>query len=178
MCSTTYVLECMAWISFSTLRSTVGCSCCRASTPTTDLTGRTLALISPHRHLPADDASTGEVPSDAWQHKITPHDFYAEVEADPRALKRVQTARAEINEHQVTLAQVRKARAFTQAALAELLEMDQSEVSRLEHRSNMLLSTLRSFIRATGGELQLIATFPDAEPVQLLVGYETSDIDR
>ena len=130
------------------------------------------------RHLPADDASTGEVPSDAWQHKITPRDFYAEVEADPRGLKRVQTARAEINEHQATLAQVRKARAFTQATLAELLEMDQSEVSRLEHRSNMLLSTLRSFIRATGGELQLIATFPDAEPVQLLVGYETSDIDR
>ena len=62
--------------------------------------------------------------------------------------------------------------------LAELLEMDQSEVSRVEHRSNMLLSTLRSFIRATGGELQLIATFPDAEPVQLLVGTETSDIDR
>ena len=123
-----------------------------------------------HRQLPADDASTGEVPSDAWQHKITPRDFYAEVEADPRALKRVQTARAEINERQATLAQVRKARAFTQATLAELLEMDQSEVSRLEHRSNMLLSTLRSFIRATGGELQLIATFPDAEPVQLLVG--------
>ena len=124
------------------------------------------------RQLPTDDASTGEVPSDAWQHKITPRDFYAEVEADPRARERVQTARAEINERQATLAQVRKARAFTQATLAELLEMDQSEVSRLEHRSNMLLSTLRSFIRATGGELQLIATFPDAEPVQLLVGND------
>ena len=39
----------------------------------------------------------------------------------------------------------------------------------------MLLSTLRSFIRATGGELQLIATFPDAEPVQLQVGSNTAD---
>ena len=107
--------------------------------------------------------------------KITPRDFYADVEADPRARERVKAARAEINAHQATLAQVRKARAFTQATIAELLEMDQSEVSRLEHRSNMLLSTLRSFIRATGGELQLIATFPDAEPVQLLVGLETSD---
>lgn len=129
------------------------------------------------RQLPADDASTDEVSPEAWQHKITPRDFYAEVEADPRAQKRVQTALAEIHERQATLAQVRKARAFTQATLAELLEIDQSEVSRLEHRSNMLLSTLRSFIRATGGELQLIATFPDAEPIQLLVGYETADID-
>ena len=129
------------------------------------------------RQLPADDASTNEVPPDAWQHKITPSDFYAEVEADPRAPERVRAAGAEIGERQATLAQVRKARAFTQATLAELLEIDQSEVSRVEHRSNMLLSTLRSFIRATGGELQLIATFPDAEPVQLLVGTEASDID-
>lgn len=126
-----------------------------------------------HGQLPTDDASIDEAPPEAWQHKLTPRDFYAEVEADPRALKRVQTTRAEINERQATLAQVRKAREFTQATLAELLEMDQSEVSRLEHRSNMLLSTLRSFIRATGGELHLIATFPDAEPVQLLVGSET-----
>lgn len=133
---------------------------------------------TPHRQLPADDASTDEAPSDAWQHKITPRGFYAEVEADPRAQERVQAALAEINAHQATLAQVRKARAFTQATLAELLEMDQSEVSRLEHRSNMLLSTLRSFIRATGGELQLIATFPDGEPVQLLVGSETPDVAR
>ena len=70
---------------------------------------------------------------------------------------------------------MRKARELTRATLAETLEMDQSEVSRLEHRSNMLLSTLRSFIRATGGELQLIATFPDAEPVQLLVGSRAPD---
>ncbi len=49
-----------------------------------------------HRRLPADDASTDEVPPEAWQHKITPRDFYAEVGADPRARKRVQTARSEI----------------------------------------------------------------------------------
>lgn len=131
-----------------------------------------------HRQLPADDASTDEAPAEAWQHKITPSGFYAEVEADPRARERVQAALAEINARQATLAQVRKAREFTQATIAELLDMDQSEVSRLEHRTNMLLSTLRSFIRATGGELQLIATFPDAEPVQLLVGSETPDIAR
>lgn len=132
------------------------------------------------RQLPADEASTDEVPHEAWESKITPRDFYAEVETDPRALKHLQTASAEINARQATLAQVRRARAFTQKTLADLLEMDQSEVSRLEHRSNMLLSTLRSFIRATGGELQLIATFPDAEPVQLLVGVADAEeaVDR
>ena len=127
------------------------------------------------RQLPADEASTDEVPPDAWQHKITPHGFYAEVETDPRSRERVTAALADINERQATLAQVRRARALTQETLARLLEMDQSEVSRLEHRSNMLLSTLRSFIRATGSELQFIATFPDAEPVQLLVGSRVSD---
>ena len=45
--------------------------------------------------------------------------------------------------------------------------MDQSEVSKLERCSNMLLSTLRSFIRATGGELQLIVIFPDSEPFDI-----------
>ena len=128
-----------------------------------------------HRQLPADEASTDEVPPGAWQHKITPHGFYAEMDTDPRSRERVTAALADINERQATLAQVRRARTLTQETLARLLEMDQSEVSRLEHRSNMLLSTLRSFIRATGGELQLIATFPDAEPVQLLVGSNSPD---
>jgi len=48
------------------------------------------------RRLPTDDASTDDVPPEAWQHKITPRDFYAEVEADPRARERVQTALSEI----------------------------------------------------------------------------------
>ena len=126
------------------------------------------------RHLPADEASLDEVHPDAWQHKITPDAFYGEVKADSRARERMEAVLTEINERQATLAQVRKARELTQATIAELLEMDQSEVSRLEHRSNMLLSTLRSFIRATGGELQLIVTFPDAEPVELLVGSRTA----
>lgn len=127
------------------------------------------------RHLPADEASIDEADPDAWQHKITPDAFYEEVRADSRTRVRMDAVLTEINERQATLAQVRKARELTQATIAELLEMDQSEVSRLEHRSNMLLSTLRSFIRATGGELQLIVTFPDAEPVELLVGSRPAD---
>ena len=126
------------------------------------------------RHLPVDEASIDEVDPDAWQHRITPEAFYEGVRADPRARARMEAVLSEINVRQATLAQVRKARELTQATIGELLEMDQSEVSRLEHRSNMLLSTLRSFIRATGGDLRLVVTFPDAEPVEILVGSQAS----
>ena len=80
-----------------------------------------------------------------------------------------------IAEHRATLAQVRKAKSLTQTTIGKLLDMDQSEVSRMERRSDMLLSTLRSFIQAAGGDLQLVATFPDSEPVQLLVGEADPD---
>jgi hypothetical protein len=49
--------------------------------------------------------------------------------------------------------------------------MDQSEISRLERRTDLLLSTLRRFIQATGGDLQLVAHFPEGD-VELLVGED------
>jgi transcriptional regulator with XRE-family HTH domain len=59
------------------------------------------------------------------------------------------------------LAQLRGARALTQAELAERLAIAQSNVSRLEHRGDMLISTLREVVQAMGGELRISATFPD-----------------
>lgn len=50
--------------------------------------------------------------------------------------------------------------------------MDQSEVSRLEYRGDMLLSTLRRYVEATGGELHLVVRYPEGAPVELLVGDE------
>ena len=47
--------------------------------------------------------------------------------------------------------------------------MDQSEVSRLEHRSDMLLSTLKRFVQATGGEIHIVVSYPDGGPVELHV---------
>ncbi len=49
------------------------------------------------------------------------------------------------------------------------MSMDQSEISRLERRADPLLSTLRRFVDATGGELHLVASYPDGD-VELLVG--------
>lgn len=59
------------------------------------------------------------------------------------------------------LVELREAKDITQEALAEKLDIAQSNVSRLERRADMLVSTLSEVVRALGGELQLIATFPD-----------------
>ncbi|MDR3751429.1 MAG: XRE family transcriptional regulator [Terracidiphilus sp.] len=59
------------------------------------------------------------------------------------------------------LQQIRNARQMTQTRLAELLEMDQGNISRLEQRTDMYLSTLRSYVEAMGGALEIRAVFPD-----------------
>jgi DNA-binding Xre family transcriptional regulator len=59
------------------------------------------------------------------------------------------------------LAELREAKEITQESLAAKLEIAQSNVSRLERRTDMLVSTLSEVVRAMGGELQLIAAFPD-----------------
>lgn len=61
----------------------------------------------------------------------------------------------------IDLAEIRGALDLTQEELAERLEVAQSSVSRLERRSDMLISTLRQVVEALGGELQLEAVFPD-----------------
>ena len=120
--------------------------------------------------VPVDQRDPAELNNTSWDRDNRPDRFYERIQADDNARARYESALNEIQEHQATLAQIRKARSLTQTTIATLLEMDQSEVSRLERRSDMLLSTLRSFIQAAGGELQLIATFPESTPIQLLVG--------
>ncbi|MGA7521026.1 MAG: XRE family transcriptional regulator [Acidobacteriaceae bacterium] len=61
------------------------------------------------------------------------------------------------------LAQVRKARAMTQMRLGEILQVNQAAVSKMEQRADMYISTLRSYIEAMGGSLEIHAVFPEAE---------------
>ena len=122
-----------------------------------------------------DEADIEDVADSAWERDDRPDRFYEKISRDPEAVARFESVLAEIAEHQTTLAQVRKAKLLTQATIGRLLDMDQSEVSRLERRSDVLLSTLRAFIQAAGGDLHLVATFPDSGPVQLLVGEAASD---
>ena len=81
--------------------------------------------------------------------------------------KKVETRAAELIAEEMTLRDLRKARALTQARMAEQLGITQDGVSRLEKRSDLLLSTLRRTIEAMGGSLSLIAEFPDRAPVVL-----------
>ena len=64
-----------------------------------------------------------------------------------------------------SLRDLRQALALTQEHLAETLGVGQESVSRMEKRSDLLLSTLRGYVRAMGGELRLVAEFPDRPPV-------------
>lgn len=124
------------------------------------------------RTIPTDNTKVSEatVTDEEWAQAETAHErFKVLLETKPRAKARYDTVLAEINSRQATLRRLREARALTQSTLAELLDMDQSEVSRLERRSDMLLSTLKRFVAATGGEMHIVVTYPDGGPVELLV---------
>ena len=77
--------------------------------------------------------------------------------------ERVAAARARAKKviEEMPLYQLRNAREMTQTRLAEVLEMDQGNISKLEKRTDMYLSTLRSYIEAMGGPLEIRAVFPD-----------------
>jgi transcriptional regulator with XRE-family HTH domain len=62
---------------------------------------------------------------------------------------------------EMALRHLREAHHLTQEVMAELLHIDQAGVSKIERRSDMLLSTLRSYVKAMGGSLRLVAEFPD-----------------
>ena len=67
------------------------------------------------------------------------------------------TAAARLIEDEMTLRDLRKAHELTQTRMAEALHISQDGVSRIEKRSDFLLSTLRSYVEAMGGQLRLIA---------------------
>ena len=66
--------------------------------------------------------------------------------------------------------ELRKARELTPAELARKLAISQESVSRLEKRSDMLISTLTKHVEKLGGELVLVARFPGAAPVRVRLG--------
>jgi DNA-binding XRE family transcriptional regulator len=76
-----------------------------------------------------------------------------------------------------TLKDLRKAAEQTQEDLAAALGVGQDTISRLEKRSDMLLSTLRHYVESMGGKLELVAQFPNRPPVVIdHLGVERSSI--
>jgi predicted XRE-type DNA-binding protein len=68
---------------------------------------------------------------------------------------------------EMSLQLLRKARQLTQERVAELLDIRQENVSRIEKRADLLISTLRDYVGSMGGELRLIVEFPDYPPIEL-----------
>jgi predicted XRE-type DNA-binding protein len=78
----------------------------------------------------------------------------------PERQARIDQMTQELRED-MDLAQLRTARQLSQAALGEILHVEQPAVAKLEKRTDMHVSTLRRFIEAMGGELEIVARFPD-----------------
>ena len=85
----------------------------------------------------------------------------------PARRKKVEARAAQLIAEEMTLRELRQARKLTQVRIAKALGITQDSVSRLEKRSDLLLSTLRKTVQAMGGNLSLVAEFPDRPPVVL-----------
>jgi transcriptional regulator with XRE-family HTH domain len=85
-------------------------------------------------------------------------------------------ARVKAELARLPLAEVRKARALTQTRLAEILRVNQAAISKIEQRTDMYLSTLRSYVEAMGGSLEVRAVFPESEILLEHIGSEGEPI--
>lgn len=85
--------------------------------------------------------------------------------------KKVEARAARLIAEEMTLRDLRRARKLTQQRIAKSLQIGQEGVSRLEKRSDLLISTLRGYVEAMGGRLSLVAEFPNQPPV-ILSGLE------
>jgi len=79
-------------------------------------------------------------------------------ESQARVDALVKKMRAEMPLHEL-----RRAQALSQETLAKILHINQAAISKMERRTDMYISTLRNYIRAMGGELEIIATFPEGQ---------------
>ncbi|MBQ6656510.1 MAG: XRE family transcriptional regulator [Ottowia sp.] len=84
--------------------------------------------------------------------------------------ERIEARAAEL----VTLYELRKAVQKTQTQMAETLGVRQDSISRMENRSDMLLSTLRRYVEGMGGTLELVAQFPGRPPMVIQKLGETT----
>lgn len=91
--------------------------------------------------------------------------------------QKIEARAAELAAEEMSLRDLRRAHRLTQARVGRALKIGQDGISRLEQRSDLLISTLRNYVEAMGGDLQLIARFPDrpAVAVKGLAGMESGE---
>ncbi len=89
---------------------------------------------------------------------------YKQLRARMDAKRRQRSAtRAQTMLSEMSLQELRRARKLSQETLADLLGQRQSGISKIEQRTDMYVSTLRKYVEAMGGHLDIVARFPDGE---------------
>ena len=92
----------------------------------------------------------------------------ARIAADPERRARLESERR-LTEAIIELTALREARGATQQQIAEAWDVTQANVSQIEHTPDIYLSTLRNYVAALGGRLEINAVFPD-QTIRLLPG--------
>jgi transcriptional regulator with XRE-family HTH domain len=106
--------------------------------------------------------------------KTKPFSALAEkAKADPERRARIEAYRHAIRDA-MALADLRADRKMTQQEVAEALRVSQPNVSRIEHEEDLYISTLRGYVIALGGKLEINAVFPD----QTVALVATEDEER
>lgn len=110
---------------------------------------------------------------------MTTHDEYMKKLAPERRAK-IEARTEQLVAEELTLRDIRKALRMSQETVAELLGIRQGDLSKFERRSDAYLSTIRRYVEAMGGTLDLVAQFPNRAPVRLTnIGYlEDTDGDE
>ena len=96
---------------------------------------------------------------------VTPEEIMADMPQERQ--ERIRQRTQELIAEEMALQELRKALGMTQNELADRLKSSQDNISRLENRSDVMISSLRRYIEAMGGELNLVAKFPGKPPVEI-----------
>lgn len=99
-------------------------------------------------------------------------------EAQAKLVRAQESLERELVNHSRTLKQLRRARRMTQSQVAAQMRVSQAQVSRVEGQADLYLSTLRSYVQAMGGELQLRVSFAGGDWSEVTVGEITGFEDE
>jgi transcriptional regulator with XRE-family HTH domain len=96
---------------------------------------------------------------------ISHDDYMKKLKPEQRA--KVQEMARQLIDEEKSLREIRKARECSQTELAQKMGMNQGDLSKFERRTDMYLSTVRQYVEALGGTLELVANFPDTGAVKI-----------
>jgi DNA-binding transcriptional regulator YiaG len=119
------------------------------------------------KQIPIDTNNTTPT-SQQYEQSIGAYERHRQhAETLPRFHQTAAQIRANQTASHATLRELRKSLRLTQETVAEAMGMSQSELSRVERRDDIFLSTLERFVSATGGRLTVTVEYEDRDPVTL-----------